>query len=369
MCSPILRIPRGNRLRSRADGPDRPRAGRAAGLRARSVGYAAPEPRHPAHRRGRQRLRVDHRPRPRLSGDPALLRLSASAHGAARRADHRLGATCSARSPAAVAGASACSAARRPRRSRASMARTQVEVVRLHRCDRAMLSRANGQLDATLQDLPAARFYRGQYPDARPGRPARGSRLLRHLRPQGRREALRDALDRAIEALIAAGACGGFTSGMRSGPTPSNELAHWTPDQLPTASVQESTRGWPLVAKYGRALLAAAADDGVPVRDLDAAGDGDRSVRRARPALRAAAACAGADGLRRVAARHAADAPALRAVLCLQAARPGGGIGGLAINYSAYEAEIYRAGLQAIPAGQMEAALALGMSRGWPCGG
>jgi polar amino acid transport system substrate-binding protein len=39
------------------------------------------------------------------------------------------------------------------------------------------------------------------------------------------------------------------------------------------------------------------------------------------------------------------------------------GIAGLAINYSAYEAEIYRAGLQAVPAGQMEAALALGMSR------
>ena len=36
---------------------------------------------------------------------------------------------------------------------------------------------------------------------------------------------------------------------------------------------------------------------------------------------------------------------------------------GLAINYSAYEAEIYRAGLQAIPKGQMEAALSLGMSR------
>ncbi len=36
-------------------------------------------------------------------------------------------------------------------------------------------------------------------------------------------------------------------------------------------------------------------------------------------------------------------------------------IAGLAINYSAYESEIYRAGLQAIPRGQMEAALALGM--------
>jgi len=36
---------------------------------------------------------------------------------------------------------------------------------------------------------------------------------------------------------------------------------------------------------------------------------------------------------------------------------------GLAINYSAYEAEIYRAGLQAVPRGQLEAALSLGMSR------
>jgi polar amino acid transport system substrate-binding protein len=34
---------------------------------------------------------------------------------------------------------------------------------------------------------------------------------------------------------------------------------------------------------------------------------------------------------------------------------------GLAINYSAYEAEIYRAGIQAIPRGQIEAAQALGI--------
>lgn len=36
---------------------------------------------------------------------------------------------------------------------------------------------------------------------------------------------------------------------------------------------------------------------------------------------------------------------------------------GLAINYSAYEAEIYRAGMLAIPRGQMEAALSLGMTK------
>lgn len=36
---------------------------------------------------------------------------------------------------------------------------------------------------------------------------------------------------------------------------------------------------------------------------------------------------------------------------------------GLALNYSAYESEIYRAGLQAVPQGQLEAALSLGMTR------
>jgi polar amino acid transport system substrate-binding protein len=36
---------------------------------------------------------------------------------------------------------------------------------------------------------------------------------------------------------------------------------------------------------------------------------------------------------------------------------------GLGLNYAAYEAEIYRAGLGAVPVGQMEAALSLGMTR------
>ena len=36
---------------------------------------------------------------------------------------------------------------------------------------------------------------------------------------------------------------------------------------------------------------------------------------------------------------------------------------GLALNYSAYESEIYRAGLRAVPAGQWEAALSLGLTK------
>jgi len=35
---------------------------------------------------------------------------------------------------------------------------------------------------------------------------------------------------------------------------------------------------------------------------------------------------------------------------------------GLGLNYAAYESEIYRAGIQAVPRGQMEAAQVLGMS-------
>ena len=38
-------------------------------------------------------------------------------------------------------------------------------------------------------------------------------------------------------------------------------------------------------------------------------------------------------------------------------------IAGLALNYAAYEAEIYRAGLFSVPRGQMEAAISLGMGR------
>jgi len=37
---------------------------------------------------------------------------------------------------------------------------------------------------------------------------------------------------------------------------------------------------------------------------------------------------------------------------------------GLGMNYAAYEAELYRAGISAVPKGQMEAALSLGMTRG-----
>ncbi|MBC8132013.1 MAG: ABC transporter permease subunit, partial [Deltaproteobacteria bacterium] len=47
----------------------------------------------------------------------------------------------------------------------------------------------------------------------------------------------------------------------------------------------------------------------------------------------------------------------------LQLNAPVAAIIGLGLNYAAYEAEIYRAGISAVPPGQMEAALSLGMTR------
>ena len=239
----------------------------------------------------------------------------------------------------------------------------RVEVVSYTSVTEGMLSTANGQLDATLQDLPAARFYRAQYPTLDlVGPPESHGYYVIYVRKDD--EKLCGALNRAIDALIRAGTLRQIYERYEIWTDAQEELAHWTPDELPTAGVQESTRGWPLVAKYGESLLAAAAMTvflsvtsmplAIVIGLMTALGRlyGPRPLRwfltgyveflRGTPLM-----------LQLFVLFYVVKLPALAA-----------GVGGLAINYSAYEAEIYRAGLQAIPAGQMEAALALGMSRG-----
>ena len=106
------------------------------------------------------------------------------------------------------------------------------------------------------------------------------------------------------------------------------------------------------------------ADPVVPV-------DGDRRhprrADRERTRVRTTARATRADRIRRADARHADAAPAVRDLL-----RPGGGrsscrrswrrSSGLALNYAAYESEIYRGALEAVPAGQLEAARTLGFT-------
>src|SRR5262249_29190325 len=72
-----------------------------------------------------------------------------------------------------------------------------VEVLYSNGATDAMMAVKNGQVDATLQDLPAARFYRAEFPTLDlAGPPVGRGDYVMYLRKGD--EPLRDALDRGI---------------------------------------------------------------------------------------------------------------------------------------------------------------------------
>ena len=240
-----------------------------------------------------------------------------------------------------------------------------VQVVRFDGATDAMTAAVNGQIDATLQDLPAALFYRGRYPDA-PSSPAepvgRGYYVL-YFR-QGD-EALRDAIDAGIARRIESGelrklyerygiwndAQNGLASLVtpesfkrRGGTSARSEAGRWSAAIGPllidasVVTIVLSVTSMPLAMAIGLVVALGRLYGPKPIKLVLA---GYVEVLRGTPLM-----------LQLYVLFYLLRLPPWVA-----------GIGGLAINYSAYEAEIYRAGLQAIPVGQMEAALALGMSR------
>jgi polar amino acid transport system substrate-binding protein len=226
----------------------------------------------------------------------------------------------------------------------------------------AMLSVRNGQLDATLQDFPAVRFYTGQHAGVGPvgGLLGRGYYVM-YVRKGD--EPLRDALDRAIERLSREGELRRIYERYGIWTDLQEELATWTPERLPAAG-RELERGWRLIRRYGAVLVAAALMTVfLSVVSMPLAMTLGLAVALGR--------MYGPKLLRWVLTGYIElirGTPLLMQLLVLfyvlRLPATTAAIIGLAINYSAYEAEIYRAGLQAIPLGQMEAALALGMSRG-----
>ncbi|WP_337173843.1 ABC transporter permease subunit [Paludisphaera sp.] len=238
-----------------------------------------------------------------------------------------------------------------------------VRVVRFDGATDAMLAVQNGQCDFTLQDGPAAAHYAGAFPGLRAVGPpvSRGYYVIYARRSD---HALRDALDAAIGRLAASGELRrilekhGVWNDLQAG------LATDFQGPIEVPTTRRAARGWGLVPHYGDRLRAAA---------LVTLGLSFGSMPLAM-----------AIGLMVAIGRMYGPAPlrlALAAYVELIRGTPlmlqlyvlffvlkldpwVAGIAGLAINYSAYEAEIYRAGLQAVPRGQMEAALALGMSRG-----
>jgi polar amino acid transport system substrate-binding protein len=236
-----------------------------------------------------------------------------------------------------------------------------VDVVRFDGATDAMTAVQNGQYDATLQDVPAALFYRDRFPGLElAGPPQSHGYYVIYLRRGD--EALRDALDRGLAGLIASGELRRLYE----------KYGIWTDAQSELSTIdgpravksgRRTAGGWALLDQYRWRLLFAARVTiilsfasmplAIALGLLIAVGRlyGPRAVRTA---------LSGYVEL----IRGTPLMLQLYVLFYLLRLPPWvAGIAGLAINYSAYEAEIYRAGLQAIPGGQMEAALALGMSR------
>ena len=236
-----------------------------------------------------------------------------------------------------------------------------VEVIRFDGATDAMLAVQNGQYDATLQDVPAARFYQERFPGLELVGPAEShGYYVLYVRKEER--GLRDALDQGLARLIESGDLRKLYEKYGIWTEAQSELA--TMAGPPEAvSGRRGAGGWALLRQYQSRLF----DATFVTIALSV------SAMPLAMALGLLIALARLYGPRPLAAVLSGYVELIRGtplmlqlfVLFYLLKLPPwvAGISGLAINYSAYEAEIYRAGLQAIPAGQMEAAMALGMSR------
>jgi polar amino acid transport system substrate-binding protein len=236
-----------------------------------------------------------------------------------------------------------------------------IEVVRFDGATDAMLAVQNGQYDYTLQDVPASAFYRDRFPGLEfVGPPESHGYYVIYTRKEDAR--LRDALDESLGRLIASGELRRIDEKYGIWTEAQSELTSF---DGPIASVggSRTASGWELLARYRSRLLdAALVTLGLSFGSMPLAMALGLAIALGRlygpPPLRAAL------GSYVELIRGTPLMLQLFVLFYLLRLPPWvAGVGGLAINYSAYEAEIYRAGLQAVPAGQMEAALALGMSR------
>jgi len=237
-----------------------------------------------------------------------------------------------------------------------------IRVVRFDGATDAMLAVQNGQCDYTLQDLPAVLFYRERYPGLEiVGPPESRGYYVIYARKDA--PALRDALDAALGRLIASGDLKRIYEKYGLWNEAQEELACFSGPIAPVSGRRELW-GWELLRQYAPRLVDAA----VVTLGLSFA---SMPLAVALGLLIAIGRLYGPVWVRSPLVGYVElirGTPLMLQLFVLfyllRLPPWVAGIAGLAINYSAYEAEIFRAGLQAVPRGQMEAALALGMSRG-----
>ncbi len=242
-----------------------------------------------------------------------------------------------------------------------------IQIVRFNGATDCMMSVVNGQTDATLQDLPAARFYRPQYPRlGLAGPPVSKGYYTVYLRKED--QALRDALNTQLGRLISSGELKSIYERYGIWTEAQEELATLSSGPAGVVPAQESARGITLLLHHGWTLCLSA---GMTIFLACTA----MPLAMVLGLLIALGRLYGPVWLSWVLAGFVElirGTPLMLQLFVLFFLLPGIGfhlpalvaaIAGLALNYSAYESEIYRAGLKAIPIGQMEAALALGMSQ------
>lgn len=221
-------------------------------------------------------------------------------------------------------------------------------------------------LDAYVQDEPAARFYAADFPGLHTvGEPIEAGTYVLYVRPNDLQ--LREQLNTALRQLIDDGTVRRIYEpyGLWNNSQERLErLAHgpWPPEQDEvTESLGTTLRrhAWSLTKAAGVTVVLAclAMPCAIVIGLVVAVG------RLYGPRWLAVPLAGYVEVLR--------GTPLLFQLYMLYFLLPSAGVRipafwagvlGLAINYSAYEAENYRAGLLAIPRGQLEAALALGMS-------
>lgn len=251
---------------------------------------------------------------------------------------------------------------------------TDADIIEYDGNTNAMLQVRNGVHDATLLDLPMAVFYRDK-PQGKGlrfvGEPVGRGYYVIYARPEQRR--LIAAIDDAIERLFRDGRLKAIYNRYGVWTAAQENLLSADPNAEATGSHtnEGAVKARPgVVRNYGGILLRAAGMTvlltvvSMPLAML--LGLIVALIRMYGPAaLRWV--CAGYVEILRgtpVMLQLYVIFFILPLVLPFSFSPVAAAIIGLAVNYSAYEAEIYRAGLQAIPRGQMEAALALGMTRG-----
>ncbi len=252
----------------------------------------------------------------------------------------------------------------------------------------AMREVETGKLDATVQDTPIVAFYGPRFPELVAAGPVEGEGLYVMFVKKGETRLARE-IDGALVRLHASGELERLYtkyglwneqqkkladhlgarpevpapgSGAASSPAPE------APAAAPPVRAGERPRGFGVVTSYGETLLDAA---GITIL-LSVA---SFPLAVAVGLMVALGRLYGPRWLARVLAVYVEvlrGTPLMLQLYFLFFFLPELGVRlpayataiiGLAVNYSAYESEIYRAGLQAVSHGQMEAALSLGMSR------